>query len=208
MKYIHIALVIILVAVSAYLVLWKEATPRAESLPQFSDYPVEREYEGLPVGVDFNTNPPAAQYLSAITEGVREQGVNFAGKYTVVSWGCGTSCQSSAIIDAETGAIVIFGLMSSHGLSFEKDSRLLIVNPKENFSQSEIESVVSDYYVMENGELRPLGKYSVITGERQACIQVMVLGRNPLTREEREFPTPCDLPFGWESLETGQEVIE
>lgn len=32
------------------------------------------------------------------------------------------------------------------------------------------------------------------------CIQVITPARDPQTRETREFPTPCDVPEGWEVI--------
>lgn len=33
-----------------------------------------------------------------------------------------------------------------------------------------------------------------------ACIQVITRARNPQTGEEKDFPTPCDVPEGWEKI--------
>ncbi len=44
------------------------------------------------------------------------------------------------------------------------------------------------------------------------CAQVITPARNPETGEIREFPTPCDVPDGWEVIQndipTGSEVDE
>ncbi|OGN13950.1 MAG: hypothetical protein A3J47_02240 [Candidatus Yanofskybacteria bacterium RIFCSPHIGHO2_02_FULL_43_22] len=32
----------------------------------------------------------------------------------------------------------------------------------------------------------------------EVCIQVITPARNPETGEVKEFPTPCDVPKGWE----------
>lgn len=34
----------------------------------------------------------------------------------------------------------------------------------------------------------------------EACIQIITTAKNPETQEEREFPTPCDVPKGWEKV--------
>jgi hypothetical protein len=34
--------------------------------------------------------------------------------------------------------------------------------------------------------------------ETQVCIQVVTTARNPQTGETRDFPTPCEVPEGWE----------
>ena len=35
----------------------------------------------------------------------------------------------------------------------------------------------------------------------EVCIQVITPARNPQTGEVRDFPTPCDVPEGWELVE-------
>lgn len=34
----------------------------------------------------------------------------------------------------------------------------------------------------------------------EPCIQVVQAARNPLTGECRTFPTPCDVPAGWQKV--------
>ena len=34
----------------------------------------------------------------------------------------------------------------------------------------------------------------------EACIQIIASARNPKTLEIRDFPTPCDVPEGWEKI--------
>lgn len=48
--------------------------------------------------------PLARMYISTIRAAVRK-GPNFAGHYTVVDWGCGTSCAAYVIVDNRTGKI-------------------------------------------------------------------------------------------------------
>lgn len=40
------------------------------------------------------------------------------------------------------------------------------------------------------------------------CIQVITPARNPNTGEIREFPTPCDVPEGWEKIENDIPSLE
>lgn len=37
--------------------------------------------------------------------------------------------------------------------------------------------------------------------DMEICIQVITPARNPETDEIREFPTPCDVPPGWEPIQ-------
>ena len=42
----------------------------------------------------------------------------------------------------------------------------------------------------------------------EVCIQVVTDARNPLTGEKRSFPTPCDVPAGWEKIEPPQIIYD
>lgn len=41
-----------------------------------------------------------------------------------------------------------------------------------------------------------------INGEQSNCIQVITPARNPQTGETKEFPTPCEVPAGWEQVDS------
>lgn len=170
-------------------------------VPDFPDYPIPDIYEGALAEVDFSTKPEAEIFRGAIREGAKE-GPNFSGKYTVVEWGCGTSCQNHAIIDAETGAIIEYGIPSSYSVSYRIDSGLFIVNPKENIPNlPDLIPLTTDYYVLEDAKLKMLMKVNLGEDEPSVCIQVITRAKNPLTEEEKDFPTPCDVPFGWEIIQ-------
>lgn len=55
----------------------------------------------------------------------------FAGHYTLATWGCGSPCQMSVLIDRRTGKIYD-APTASVGYKFQKDSRMLIVNPPDS----------------------------------------------------------------------------
>jgi hypothetical protein len=83
-------------------------------------------FEGTLAEPDFNTAPGAKQFISRISEACKN-GINFAGKYTLVIWGCGTSCQSGVVVDRTNGKIYE-GYYSSLGSEFKKDSHMIIIN--------------------------------------------------------------------------------
>ena len=83
-------------------------------------------YEGALAEPDFNSAPDAIQFKTRITEACKN-GINFAGKYTLVIWGCGTSCQSGVVVDRTNGKIYE-GYYSSLGSEFKKDSHMIIIN--------------------------------------------------------------------------------
>lgn len=81
--------------------------------------------------LNFDKYDARKMFITATKYGVRKSGVNFAGKFCFVYWGCGSSCQISAVVDMESG-IVYNGLTSGLGYKFKKDSKILIVNPPDS----------------------------------------------------------------------------
>jgi hypothetical protein len=53
---------------------------------------------------------------------------DFAGKFKVVQWGCGSNCQVSSLINLEKGTI-IDGFTTSMGVEYRIDSTIFIVDP-------------------------------------------------------------------------------
>lgn len=75
-----------------------------ELLP-FDKYPVNTIFKGTPSkNIDITTHPWAHQFRTMLREGAKK-GVNFAGHYTIATWGCGTGCFEFGIIDVHTGKV-------------------------------------------------------------------------------------------------------
>jgi hypothetical protein len=89
--------------IAAGLLLWSAQFPSAHKPYPFEKYPVTKTYEGKPVPPLLDT-PRSIEYRTRIRNGAKE-GPNFAGHYTVISWGCGTSCGVYVIVDAQTGQV-------------------------------------------------------------------------------------------------------
>ena len=83
-------------------------------------------YNGKLADPDFTSNEDAKMFRTRITEGC-EDGINFAGYFTLIYWGCGTSCQYGVIVNRKTGEI-FDGYQSSLGSEFKKDSESIIMN--------------------------------------------------------------------------------
>ncbi|MFY0629181.1 MAG: hypothetical protein JXR05_02300 [Flavobacteriaceae bacterium] len=83
-------------------------------------------YIGELADPDFTSNSDAKTFVTRITDGCKE-GVNFAGHYTLIYWGCGSSCQYGVIVDRKTGKIYD-GYQTSLGSSFKADSKLILKN--------------------------------------------------------------------------------
>jgi hypothetical protein len=96
--------------------------------PQFEEYAVSEQSGASPVPVVLRGNPEARRFRTVLRKGATK-GPNFAGHFTIVSWGCGTNCQSIAIVDSKTGVVRFAPFGSEIGQEFRLDSRLLVVNP-------------------------------------------------------------------------------
>lgn len=93
-------------------------------------YPINN-YEGTPASVNFSKFPEAKLYYTVITKSA-SLGPNFAGHFTVITWGCGTDCFQYAVVDAITGQIIAYSsansnyhLRTNHSL----DNYYLILDP-------------------------------------------------------------------------------
>ena len=91
----------------------------------FKDYNVI-VYEGKLADPDFSTDPDAKIFITRIKNECAK-GINFAGQYTLVTWGCGSPCQSGVVVDRKTGAI-FGGYGTSLGSEYRKDSKMIIRN--------------------------------------------------------------------------------
>jgi hypothetical protein len=98
-------------------------------------------FKGRPVEPNLVTHKDARTYRTVLKRQSKE-GPNFAGHYTIVRIGCGTSCAKIAVVDAETGHVYfpenvhyVFWAGWWHepyGPEFRLTSRLLIVYGKVN----------------------------------------------------------------------------
>ena len=118
-------------------------------------YPAGAAYKGKPAALNLASHKDARTFRTRLREAAAK-GPNFAGYMTVAIWGCGTSCQAVALVDARNGR-VYFGPTASAGVKHTITSRLLIVNPpedvKEQYGASPPDYVKAEYYSWTNGRL-------------------------------------------------------
>ncbi|MDX5418046.1 MAG: hypothetical protein LPK07_02145 [Hymenobacteraceae bacterium] len=118
-------------------------------------YDVGDMYSGRLAPLDLSSHAEARTYRTALSRGLK-QGVNFAGRYTVVTVGCGTSCQQHFVIDRQSGKIMD-KLQSSVGASYSADSRLFIINPPDaTIDYEECRYCTPEAYTFEDGKFRKL----------------------------------------------------
>lgn len=115
--------------------------------PTFKQYPATVE-KLKNVRVNLSSHKNARMFRTNLRNAAKE-GVNFAGHYILTTWGCGTNCSQSAIIDARNGKVFFPHELEGAGFGFcdlpdevealvsQADSRLLILN---GFKGGELES--------------------------------------------------------------------
>lgn len=123
-----------------------EHTIRASDIPSnaptFDQYSVSAPYKGPVAAPDVKSHPLSRLFRTMIRDGAK-RGPNFAGHYTLVFWGCGTSCAALAIVDAKTGKVFHLKNLQTidsinvafeeidppdgHLLKFRRDSKLLVL---------------------------------------------------------------------------------
>jgi hypothetical protein len=139
----------------------------AKTRPQFKDYSVEQIYRGSPAAPKLITQGDR-MFRTMIRNGAKAD-VDFAGHYTVPSWGCGTECDEFVIVDSITGTVfdVPFSVVElpgsyekAHGaedherMEFHPDSRLL----KLNMCPNEKDCGFYDYVMVDGKGLRLIHK--------------------------------------------------
>jgi hypothetical protein len=151
---------IAIVVVTLLLTLAPALVAAQERLPRFSDYPAKQIYRGKVARPVFTTRAQR-EYRTRLRDAVStDDRPNFAGRYYVAIWGCGSACISSGIIDARTGAVsmvpfTISGWREIHddfeGVTFRQYSRLIVFSGERN----EKGDIGQHFYVVENnGRLR------------------------------------------------------
>ena len=99
-----------------------------ESFP-FDKYPAA-VFHGRPAAPHLET-ARARQFRTAIFKGAKA-GANFAGRFALVSWGCGSSCGSYVIVDSHSGKVrepsELLNVELGHGgPAYRVDSSLLVL---------------------------------------------------------------------------------
>ena len=106
------------------------------ALPQYEDFAVSLQTPAVPPVLKTD-NRFARKYRTRLIEGLRDNSVNFAGHYVMITWGCGTTCLDGGMVDAQTGRAIalpfpldIFGSFEvdiADPLLYRADSRLVVM---------------------------------------------------------------------------------
>jgi hypothetical protein len=110
----------------------------AQNRPSYADYAVSVETKTAKE-IILASHPLATEFRTNIINAFTEEDVNFAGKYVLTQWGCGTACVEAALIDGNTGRVfmpvILQGVTQGYNpafakhniLEFKKNSKLLII---------------------------------------------------------------------------------
>lgn len=136
--------------------------------PRFEDFPVARIYKGVPARVDLSSNPIASGYRTRLREGARK-GPNFAGHYTVVTWGCGSNCEVNAVVDARTGR-AYDGFGDERGTDFKINSSLIVADagrPADGSRDDPTTTLPVRYYVWQDNHFKLIYEQSCSDTKRE-----------------------------------------
>lgn len=129
-----------------FMISWLASTPingsqaeKSDSLPDYKDFSAGEVFHGQPAEPILVTAQDKS-YRTALREGARK-GPDFAGHYTIVEWGEGSSVITFAVVDAISGKVFHnpFGPIgfpwlgaasgrSYNGLRYRLDSSLLVID--------------------------------------------------------------------------------
>lgn len=98
----------------------------------FQSYPVSTVFNGPVHMPDFNgRDRKFSDFRTRIRDGIKA-GPNFAGRYAIISWGCGTECVDYVVADVATGEVFDFPLGGENYGELQLDtkiySRLVVAN--------------------------------------------------------------------------------
>ena len=112
-----VPIILVWAALSPFLTWAQQAS--TQSAPRFEDYPVTETFTGTPAAPILAKSEQrmfrtrirnGALKGEGVVDGITKRlltkpGTNFAGKYVVIIWGCGSQCVMMAVVDAATGKI-------------------------------------------------------------------------------------------------------
>jgi hypothetical protein len=133
-----------------------ESAAQTGPTPRFNDYPTRVEVARAKA-IDFRRSPEARTFKTRLGQALRH-GVNFAGRFIIAGWGCGTCCISGAIIDARTGVVYWPEQLNAMGVwygdgdyadepvKYRKNSRLLVITGSPGVRDGEEDKPSGEYY--------------------------------------------------------------
>lgn len=133
-----------------------QAAGAQERAPRFEDHPVRETYTG-PVHAPVLATSEQRQFRTRLRNAAKGK-PNFAGRYILGLWGCGSGCLMGGVVDAKTGKVTMLPFTvccwrddvpdDFQPIDVRIDSNLVIVEGAidENYSDNG-----KRYYLFQNG---------------------------------------------------------
>jgi hypothetical protein len=147
------------------------AAPRPPEL-RFADFPPSYFYGSDPVLPEFKGDDEwAGNFRTRIRDGIAG-GVNYAGRYTIIEIGCGTSCRIAVMVDVSNGDVIRFPLGGEENyeleMTYTSESTLLKAVWKDEAGDG-YENCVKQDYGLEDGQLKLLAESRYTVKEFGYC---------------------------------------
>jgi hypothetical protein len=137
-----------------------------DTTPLFTDYPAEK-FAGTPASPVLDS--AEARRFRTLIRQKAAAGPNFAGHYTIATWGCGSTCVGFAVVDAKTGSVVFHPSVRrvmqvpyqvDNVLRFRVDSRLLVM-AGETEGPDGASRIGRFAYELKDGRFVPIGESQI-----------------------------------------------
>ncbi|NQX38704.1 hypothetical protein SAMN05421820_101735 [Pedobacter steynii] len=92
----------------------------------FKKYQTEAPVSSGKAAIDWQSYPEAKTFKTRITEGYKNEAVDFAGHYVSVVFGCGAGCVLGFMVDVRDGKIYALPLGEENSCFFMEDAALMV----------------------------------------------------------------------------------
>lgn len=103
-----------------------ESSSKVPDSIDFKKYQAEVPVSSGRAAIDWQSNPEANNFKTRITEGYKNETVNFAGHYVSVVFGCGAGCVLGFMVDVRDGGIYALPLGEENSCFFMEDAALMV----------------------------------------------------------------------------------
>lgn len=134
----------------------------------FNQFPVAAIYRGPAAMPDFDgRDRQFRDFRTRIRDGI-SQGINFAGRYAVIQFGCGTECSFVLVADVSTGQVYDFPHGGEHdpmlSLDYRPSSNLISATWVPDIQK--MDHCLREMYVFDQGRFTSLGEPAEVTCSR------------------------------------------
>ena len=96
----------------------------------FDDFKVSNIDHSKKAPLNLHSHEYGRMFRTNLRNAYNDEEANFAGHYTLATWGCGSPCQMNLLVDRFTGKIYD-APTSSLGVAFNVNNAMLLVNPPD-----------------------------------------------------------------------------